>query len=514
MNLAELVRYWARWRPGHTAIIHKDGEVSWGELDARSDAIARGLRAQGVVKGDRVGMLMNNRIEAPLLVVACLKLGALLVPLNFRLTAVELLPLLEDAECKVVVTEASIASLLEPSAKSMDFTIFATEGRDVRSFDDLVVESGGVPHTDLALTDDAFICYTSGTTGRQKGALLTHGSAMYPGMAKNLAEGLNWRDRILVAVPFVFTGGIISCFIQLTVNAGGSMVLESDFDVERYLEVIERHRVSALTTVPVIWERLLRSPRFGSADLSSIVSAAAGGAPVSLDLIEAYRDKGISMIQSYGLTEASGLVGTMHSEDAIEHIGWAGRAIMGTEIRIGDTDGQTLPLGETGEIMVKGPHVMREYWRKPDITADTIVDGWLRTGDVGLMDGDGFLKLVDRSKDMLISGGINVYPAEIERALAGVEGVTEMAVIGVPDATWGEVPMVVAQACGDKESVIAGIEAIGGEALAKFKRPKSIVFIDEPLPRTLSGKVSKPSLRSNFPAVPESARPLFGTKAG
>lgn len=253
----------------------------------------------------------------------------------------------------------------------------------------------------------------------------------------------------------------------------------------------------------------MRSPDFERADLSCMISAAAGGAPVSIDLIEAYKAKGISMIQSYGLTEASGLVATMHSEDAMKRIGWAGRAIVGTKIRIGDSDGNTLPFGETGEIMVKGPHVMREYWRKPDITAETIVDGWLKTGDLGAMDSEGFLRIVDRSKDMLISGGINVYPAEIERALAAVPGITELAVIGVPDSDWGEVPMLIVHANADRGEVMRAIEKEGETSLAKFKRPKHVAFIDEPLPRTLSGKVSKPTLRASFPEVPENAERLF-----
>lgn len=509
MNIATLVRYWATWRPDHSAIIHDDERTSWAQLDARSDALARGLRAAGVAKGDRVGVLMSNRIEAPLLTIATLKLGAIYVPLNYRLTGAELLPLLEDADCAVVVTEAAHLAQLDLARQTLPFAVFSAGGDDARPFDELEIEGGVVPTEEIALSDPGFICYTSGTTGRQKGALLTHGSALYPGMAKNLAEGLTWRDSIMVAVPFAFTGAVISCFIQFTVAAGGTMVLESDFNIDRYLRVIEKYRVSAATTVPVVWERLMRSPEFASTDISSMISAACGGAPVSIDLIEAYRRKGISMIQSYGLTEASGLVATMHSEDAMQRIGWAGRAIVGTEVRIGDEAGNTVPLGTTGEIMVKGPHVMQGYWRKPDITAQTIVDGWLRTGDLGVMDAEGFIRIVDRSKDMLISGGINVYPAEIENALAGIPGLAEMAVIGVPDTDWGEVPMIVAHAAGDTASIIAAIETVGAETLAKFKRPKHIAFIAEPLPRTLSGKVSKPALRQRFAAVPEGTQRLF-----
>ena len=510
MNIAELVRYWARWRPDHTAVITDDVRTSWAEFDARSDAIARGLRRAGVSKGDRVGMHLDNRIEAPLLTVACLKLGALIVPLNFKLTGSELLPLLEDADCKIVVSQAQYLPQLELAARQLPFAIYSLDGTDVPRFAALSIEEGAPPTEMIGLGDPGFICYTSGTTGRQKGALLTHGGAIYPGLAKNVAEGLTWRDSIMVAVPFVFTGAIVSCFIQFAVNAGGTMVLESNFDVDRYIDVIQRHRVTAATTVPVVWERLMRSPGFEKADLSSMVSAAAGGAPVSIDLIEAYRAKGVSLIQSYGLTEASGLAATMHGEDAMTHIGWAGRPIVGSEMKIGDAEGQALGTGEVGEIMVRGPHVMREYWRNPEATAATIVDGWLRTGDTGMMNDEGFVKIVDRSKDMIISGGINVYPAEIEKILSANPHVSELAVIGVPDSEWGEVPMIVASGAKDQAAAMSAIESDGSAQLAPFKRPRRVVFIDEPLPRTLSGKVSKPMLRGRFPAVPQEAKALFG----
>ena len=179
MNIAELVRYWARWRPEHTAVITDDVRTSWAEFDARSDAIARGLRAAGVVKGDRLGMHLDNRIEAPLLTVACLKLGAMIVPLNFKLTGSEILPLLEDADCKLVVSQAKYLDRLDLAASKLPFTIYSLDGSDVRSFSSLLIDTGAAPTEAIALTDPGFLCYTSGTTGRQKGALLTHGGAMY-----------------------------------------------------------------------------------------------------------------------------------------------------------------------------------------------------------------------------------------------------------------------------------------------------------------------------------------------
>ena len=410
MNVVDLVRYWGAWRPDHPALIFGDLVQSWGEMDARSDALARGLAAQGVGHGDRVGALMMNRPELTHLALATLKLGAICVPLNFRLTPTEMTPLLLDADCKVVVVDGALTHLVEPAAQQLPFTIFALDSTDVRPYADLVVEAGPVPSVPIADDDGAFICYTSGTTGVQKGALLTHRGVLYPGQTKLLAEGLSWRDRMLVAIPLVYTGGMVSCFIQVVTCGGGTLVLEADFDPDRYLATIERHRVTALSTVPVIWERLANSPEFTTRDISSLVSAVVGGAPVRLDLLEAFRERDIDLIQAYGLTEAGGLTALIRREDAINHIGFAGKPLIGTQIRIGDEQGHTVPTGEVGEILVKGPHVMREYWRKPEATAETIVDGWLHSGDLGLQDADGYLKVVDRTKDMLISGGINVYP--------------------------------------------------------------------------------------------------------
>ena len=510
MNLVDLVRYWGQWRPDHPAIIFGEQTQSWRQLDAASDAVARGLAAEGVRQGDRVGVLMGNRPEITHLAIATLKLGAICVPLNFRLTAIELVPLLEDSGCRVVVTEAAFAPLLELAAKSVDFDTFAVDGADHRPYEHLVVEDGAPPDVTIALDDAAFICYTSGTTGVQKGALLTHRSVLHPAQAKALAEGLTWRDRMLVAVPMVFTGAMISCFMQVTVYLGATLVLEADFNPDRYLEVIERHRVTAWTSVPVVWERVASSPGFATRDLSSLVSANVGGAPVRLDLIETFRERGIPLIQVYGMTESSGLAATIRPEDAVDRVGFAGLPIAGTQIRIGAEDRTTLAPGEVGEILIRGPHVMRGYWNKPDATAAAIVDGWLASGDRGLQDEQGFLKVVDRTKDMLISGGINVYPAEIERTLSGVDGIVDLAVIGVPDEKWGEVPMIVLHGTRDPGAILSDIEAVGRTQLAGFKRPKYAVVCDEPLPRTFSGKLAKPTLRERYPHPPTDAVSLFG----
>jgi fatty-acyl-CoA synthase len=507
VNLAELVRFWGHWRPEHEALVCGDLTQTWAELDAVSDAVAAGLAARGVRPGDRVGALLGNRPELVHTILATLKLGAVSVPLNVRLTAGELAPLVQDADCRVVVTEEALSAALELVP---DLDVVCVGGTDLPRYATLLEAGPRPPAVEIADDDPAFLCYTSGTTGVQKGAVLTHRSVLAPAEAKVVSEGLSWRDRILVAVPLVYTGAVISCFMQFSVYAGGTMVLERDFDPDRYLSMIEKYRISALTTVPVLWERMAASSDFGSRDLSSLVSAAVGGAPVRLDLLEAYRERGVSLVQVYGMTEASGLVSALRAEDAATYPGFAGKAIMGTTVRIGGADPlDTAAAGEVGEILVRGAHVMREYWRNPEATAATMLPGgWLRSGDLGSMDDRGYLKVVDRTKDMLISGGINVYPAEIERALAGVDGVTELAVIGVPDTQWGEVPMVLVTCTGDPAPVLDGITERARRDLAGFKRPRFAVVRTEPLPRTFSAKIAKPELRKAYPTVPADAVPL------
>jgi acyl-CoA synthetase (AMP-forming)/AMP-acid ligase II len=336
----------------------------------------------------------------------------------------------------------------------------------------------------------------------QKGALLTHRSILAVGQAAVVTHGLSWRDRVLAAAPLVYTGSGISVFMQLVVYPGATMVLLREFDAELGLDAIVRHQVTACTMVPVIWDRMARLPAFTRQRLAGFTMAAAGGAPVRPELLELFHAQGIPLTQVYGLTEASGLAATMRYEDALTRPGFAGLPLVGTRIRIGDTNGSTLPAGEVGEIMVAGPHVMHSYWNRPEDTAAAIDDGWLRTGDLGLQDEDGFLKLVDRRKDLLISGGLNVYPAEIEQALAATEGVLELAVIGVPDETWGEVPMVIFRTDGDVAAVRRRLAEQAASSLARFKQPKYAVCSGEPLPRTFSGKLAKPVLRQRFPAAP------------
>jgi acyl-CoA synthetase (AMP-forming)/AMP-acid ligase II len=508
MNLADLTRFWGKTRSAQQAIVFGDTSQTWAEVDAITDALARGLAARGVRKGDRVAVMMLNRPELAHVILATLKLGAISVPLNFRLTARELAPMVVDSGPRVVIVEDAFSPLLEMAAAQTEFEIFAIGGSAHPSYD-LLVDPGTAAIVAIDADDPGFICYTSGTTGVQKGALITHRNAMTPGLSQTLTFGFSSADRVLCSAPLVYTGSVLSIFMQLVVVPGATMVLLREYDPEIALDTLERERITATTTVPVIWERMTTLPGFDGRKLADFTFAGTGGAPVSADLLDFYRSHGIPLTQCYGLTEASGMVTTLQYEDARSRPGFAGLPLVGTHVRIGDPGDET-PSGEVGEILVRGEHVLREYWNKPEATESTLVDGWLRTGDLGLKDDEGFLKIVDRSKDMLISGGLNVYPAEIENALHGIEGLVDLAVIGVHDDRWGEVPMVVFHSDRSAGDIVADIARVADEHLAKFKRPKHAVALDEPLPRTFSGKLAKPKLRQRFPAVPGEALAVQG----
>jgi fatty-acyl-CoA synthase len=511
-NLVDHLRHWARWQPGRAAVRFEGRTVTWAELDHATDRLAAGLAARGAGAGDPVAILMGNRPEYVEAMLAILKLGAVVVPLNTRWTATELLHPLEDCGARLVMTEASTAETIEAAIRRLAGVrlVGADPVEGMSSFADLRGSGGPAPTRRITADDPAFVCYTSGTTGFPKGAVLSHGAIRAGGVAKVLAEGITFRDRLLIPVPLAFTGSCISLFMQMGLVPGATSVIERQFDAHRCLELVESERISMMTGVPVVFESMLRHPRIDSIDLSSLWSLTSGGAPVSLELLRAWQARGVRMTQAYGLTEASGGCVYLHADDAERKCGFAGLPMLHTEIRVVDADGHQLAPGEIGEILVRGPSVMRGYLNRPEETAAAIVDGWLHTGDLGALDEEGFLRVVDRAKDMFVSGGINVYPAEIERALGALHGVTEMAVIGVPDARWGEVPMLVVAggATVDREQ----LAAICAGELADYKRPRYLVEHGAPLPRTLGGKVMKRELRERYrdlpPGVVDLKRPV------
>ena len=508
MIWGDTVGYWARWQGGRTAIRFGDRELTWAQLSDRASSLAAGLADLGVGHGDRVGLLMSNRPEFIETVIACARLGAIVCPFNLRFTAPELAFVVGNADCTVVVTESvlrpglSMALERAPQLSVLDADDGSLEqlsgaGRDVER------EVGRVA---VAPGDPFFICYTSGTTGDPKGAVLTHQSWFYASMVRALQGGINLNDRILLPFPMAFTGGLALSLVAMW--SGAQLVLEPAFDPARALHLIESQRITVFMAVPTIFQQMSLHPNFASTDLSSIRCASSGGATVPVPLLRTYLDRGITMTQTYTLTEVSASGITLPYHQALERVGSCGVPAMHSEARIVDEHGNEVPPGTVGEIAIRGPEVMSGYWRNPEATAAALRDGWCHTGDLGTMDADGYFYVVDRAKDMLISGGLNVYPAEIERQLAGLEGVVELAVIGVPDEKWGETPAVIAVAQpGSTITAERVLERCVGQ-LADFKLPRYLVVRSEPLPRNMSGKVLKADLRREYADLPSTASPI------
>lgn len=488
MHLADIGRYWAANRPDDVGLRFAGRDFTWRDIDRRTDELSAGLAALGVAAGDRVGVLMSNRPEWSEVAMATLKLDAVVVPMNVRFTAAEVAYVADDADCCIVVSEDAFGSAL---GRLGDRTVVFADELDTHRVAGASTESVPGAGGDAP----AFICYTSGTTGDPKGAILTHTSwnAGSQGWAQAMALGP--ADRILLPFPLAFTGGLAVWLF--TYWAGGCVVLEQAFEPGRGLELIETERITGLFAVPVIFQSMVDHPAWADTDLSAWRVASSGGAAVPESLIRAVQDRGVPMAQGYSLTEASAAGTVLAPSDALRKLGSAGLAVLHGRIRVGDVNDEPLPPGEIGEILVGGPQNMIGYWNRPEESEAALRNGWLHTGDLGRLDDEGYLYVVDRAKDMLISGGLNVYPAEIERRLAALPGLAEVAVIGVPDDKWGETPAVIAVGDGEQVTAAAVLAACESE-LADYKLPRFLFVRDEPLPRNMSGKVLKRDLQVEY----------------
>ncbi|MFI7190234.1 class I adenylate-forming enzyme family protein [Nocardia nova] len=513
-SLADFVRFWGRAIPTSDAIIEGDNATTWAELDERTSRLANGLRARGIAKGDRIGLLAPNCREYLEIVIAGFKLGAITVPLNFRLTAKELDYIIRNSGCSLVISApAHVAVAAEAVAGE-------PEGADIRrvgfepGFGEVLSSLYSEDVTDLdtpiASDDVAFICYTSGTTGNPKGAMLTHGNVLATAHYRNLADDLGQNDRLYLPAPLAFTGTLVMLWAVAYVG-GGLTVLDTVSDARRSLEAIQRHKISHFTAVPVIWEGMLSDPDFARFDLSSLRTCLTGGAAVSEAFLQRMWAAGIPVRNAYGLTEGASSTTWQSFDDAREHPQSVGRAGIHNRIRVVDPVAEPLvdmPTGEVGEVMVKGPEVMLGYWADPSATTATLIDGWLKTGDLGYLDRDGYLYIAGRSKDMFISGGLNVYPAEIEEVLARIPGVVECAVIGVDDEKWGETAAAIIHLSEDAHLEPIEIRSYCKSQLADYKLPRYVVFRPSPLPRNMSGKILKWHLAEEYSEPASLGAPL------
>lgn len=504
-QLVSCARFWATRWPDRLALWCDNKSLTWDAFDRASDEIAAGLARAGVKKGDSIGILMHNRLEFMEAMFGAFKAGAAIVLLNLRYTPTELLHPISDASVNVVFADPDLLpGLAKARAHHPEMLVYTTDRLNgEKALDDLRLHGQHAPDIELTGGDRALICYTSGTTGTPKGAVLSHQSVVRGALARCLAAGMTYDDRVLLPMPLGYTGG---CIVMLRdgIVPGATTYITSRSSADELLDLIETRKITVTAGVAVLFEAMMNHPRFATSDLSSLRFANTGGSAVTLHLLKTWQARGVSLTQGYGQTETAGtFITILYPDEAERKIGYAGRPLPHVQIRIVAPDGRVLPPHESGEILVRMPPMMDGYLNLPDQTVTAFEGGWLHTGDIGLLDEEGFLKIIDRSKDMLISGGLNVYPAEIEKTIGDIAGLEEFAVIGVPDPKWGETPLVVAP---HLEKVdLAALRARCLEDLADYKRPKYVVGYGGPLPRTHSGKIQKATLRAAYPEAPPQA---------
>lgn len=495
----------ARKTPHRVAVVHEDRTLTYRELHGRVLRLAHALRALGVARGDRIAYLGPNHPAFLETLFAAGTLGAVFVPLNTRLAAPELAYNVADSGSTILVHGPEQADAARAAAAEGVRHRIGVTGPDedgALGYEELLAgaQTGALDEA-VAPQDPCMVMYTSGTTGRAKGAVLSHANITWNSVNVLVDTDLAGDEVTLVVAPLFHTAGLnMTCLPTLL--KGGRVVLLGAFGAERVLELIEDLRVTCMFGVPTMYDAMAARPRWKTTDLSSLRTLNCGGAPVPARTIAAYLDRGLAFSQGYGMTEASPGVLYLDKERTSDKAGSAGVSHFFTDTRVVGPDGREARPGEPGEILVHGPNVMTGYWRRPEDTEAAFTDGhWLRTGDVARTDAEGYAYIVDRVKDMFVSGGENVYPAEVEDALLAHPAIAECAVIAVPDPVWGEVGRAVVVL---EPGVRAHEDDILGHLhgrLAKYKIPKSLV-VTEALPRTASGKIIKPAVRDTYGTAP------------
>jgi fatty-acyl-CoA synthase len=493
--------------PDRVAVVHGDDTWTYRQLHERATRLAHALAGLGVRHGDRVAYLGPNHPTFLEALFATGQLGAVFVPLNWRLAAPELAYIITDSGADVLIASGPMTTDPSTAGSIVDTLPVRNVVRLGEEYEALLAGSSTAALDEPVHPDETcMILYTSGTTGRPKGAMLSHSNIAWNSVNLLLDVDLTSDEVTLVAAP-MFHVAALNQTVLPTLLKGGRVVLVSSFDPGQALELVARHRVTFLFGVPTMFLAMARSAGWAAADLSSVRSAICGGAPVPEAVITAYHARGVTFMQGYGLTEAAPGVLFLRRDESVRKAGSAGTPAFFTAVRLVRPDGTDASPGEPGEILVQGPNVMAGYWRKPeDTTAALSPDGWLRTGDIGVADPDGYVTIRDRTKDLIISGGENVYPAEVEDALYLHPAVAECGVIGVPDGHWGEVGRAIVVLREGHRATPEELLAFLDGRIARFKIPKSVVFTDA-LPRTASGKLAKVEMRTRYTTIAEGDPP-------
>lgn len=505
MNVGNWLTKRSLLSPDKTAILFNERALTYLEMNRRVNRLSQALIKMGLSPGDRVGVISRNRPEFLEIYFACAKTGLIFVPLNFRLAPPEVAYQLRDSGLRVLFFDQALDSLIHKSRPFLSGEVPQTIGMDPipsssRSPYEAILQNH--PDQEPLLPEEAvnwdtpqMIMYTSGTTGIPKGALLSHQKTLFNTLNAQIYFDLYSQDIMLSVLP-LFHSGALNIMTVPTLYAGGKIILQPRFDPQRFLSLIESHKVTQTLLMPTMMNTLLKETRPEAYDLSSLRSMLVGGEPVSADLMHQAQDRGLPVRQIFGQTESS-IQLWVPPEKARQKAGAIGLPVFHGQVRVVNKKGQTVLPGEIGEIIVKGPIQMMGYWRSPQETKKVIKDGWLYTGDLGRIDQEGYVYLVDRKKDMYISGGENVYPAEVEKILLTHPKILEAAVIGVPDEKWGRAGRAFIRLKKGESLPYQEMVLFLKDKIASYKIPKSLEVTTD-LPKTASGKIKKRILGEPF----------------
>jgi fatty-acyl-CoA synthase len=497
------IAHFSRRTPDKIALIDLESHrrFSYAELDARISRLATHLRnSLKIARGDRVAVLALNTTDTLEVQFACGRIGAVFLPLNTRLTVPELQFIVGDASPKLMIHDGELAETALTVAKLCNVSLELLLGPG-GSYEAAIASATPLDKLeDVTLDDISTIMYTSGTTGLPKGAIITHGMTFWNCVNLGGPAYISPSSVLLTVLPLFHTGGL-NCYTNPVLHAGGTIFIMRAFDPALALQLISdpAQGINVFFGVPAIYQFMAQHSSFASSDFSRLVIGGVGGAPMPVPLLKVWEARGVALQQGYGMTETSPSVMVLDKEDAVRKAGSSGKPVLHTEVRIVRPDGGDADIGELGELWVKGPNVTPGYWNRPEANASSFTDGWLHTGDATRVDEEGFYYIVDRWKDMYISGGENVYPAEVENVLHQIAAIAEAAVIGIPNEQWGEVGMAIVALKPGHTLAAVEIHAHCAANLARFKCPRVIEFVDA-LPRNATGKIHKPTLRKQFNA--------------
>jgi fatty-acyl-CoA synthase len=493
INLSSFIAFHARRTPGRCALRYRGEDISYAAFDTRIRKVAGWLAARGIGRGDIVAVLMKNSAAFLELVFAASHVGAVFLPINYRLSADEVGYIVGNSGARLLIADEELASIAAGNAP-----VVLLDDAAQASISNLAPDVAPAPMQPVQPVDLMRLMYTSGTTDRPKGVMLTYENLYWKSADQIIALGLSADTRLLVVGPLYHVGALDLPGISVLWH-GGMLSVHRNFEPEQALQAIDKEKLNAAWFAPVMTSAILTCPTRNAYDVSSLQWAIGGGEKTPEVRIRAFSEffKNARYIDAYGLTETVGGDTFMEPGREIEKIGSTGRAIAHVEIEIRDDAGNKVAPGENGEICLRGPKVTKGYWKDPQKTASAFFGDWFRTGDVGYLDTDGFLYLTDRKKDMIISGGENIASSEVERVIYELPQVREVAVIGLPDARWGEKPVAIVVLADGADLAMPALSDHCRARLAGFKVPKQLVIRDS-LPRNPSGKVLKRILRAEF----------------